>query len=183
MAEVPALHFKRYWDQSLLVITIFSSWWQPAVRKPSRNSGDSPALPSAEHAVVLSHCPQSRKNCSRPLPRLWADYLTPALPLWTCLLMTGLCLPLIWWLRVQPEPQTCLITRSGRASGWAWSLLPGDWKSKKEIVKEIVSNLHKRHNYIINSEAGDLEVQVSCHNPSPTRVKPSSLGGAEDGWV
>lgn len=32
VAEVPALHFKRYWDQSLLVITIFSSSWQPAVK-------------------------------------------------------------------------------------------------------------------------------------------------------
>lgn len=69
MAEVPALHLKSYWGQSLLVTTIFSSSWcrrpkhitrpglrasfkdgcrHPAVRRTSLNSGDSPSLGRAQ---------------------------------------------------------------------------------------------------------------------------------------
>lgn len=91
MAEVPALHLKSYWGQSLLVTTIFSSSWcrgpkhltrpglrasfedgcrHPAVRRTSLNSGDSPppSLGRARWGDVLGHCPQARLSWSRPSP-------------------------------------------------------------------------------------------------------------------
>lgn len=49
MAEAPALHFKRYGDQSLLVITISSSSWHPAMRRASGNSRGSPPPSLGEH--------------------------------------------------------------------------------------------------------------------------------------
>jgi len=83
MAEMPALHLKSYWGQSLLVVTIFSSSWcqcpkhtarpglrassedgcrHPAVRKASLRSGDSPSpsLRRAWQGDFLGRCPQPR---------------------------------------------------------------------------------------------------------------------------